>query len=188
MDNSQKRCAYLNLDNPAYVKYHDEEWGVPEHSDSKLFEYLFLECFQAGLSWECVLNKRDAFRRAFDNFHWEKVAAYDAEKCAALAQDAGIIRNRRKIAAAVGNARVFGAIRQEWGSFDAYLWHWTGGKTLCERGKATSPLSDALSADLQKRGMKFVGSTIIYAYLQAVGVLWSHEDGCFLREPPCQNL
>lgn len=182
------RCRWANPKNPAYIAYHDGEWGVPLHDDRALFELLILETFQAGLSWECVLNKREAFRRAFDDFHWEKVAAYDAEKCAALAQDAGIIRNRRKIAAAVGNARVFGAIRQEWGSFDAYLWHWTGGKTLCERGKATSPLSDALSADLQKRGMKFVGSTIIYAYLQAVGVLWSHEDGCFLREPPCQNL
>lgn len=181
------RCRWANPANPRYLHYHDREWGVPVHDDRLLFEMLILEGFQAGLSWECVLNKRDAFRRAFDGFDWEKVAVYDEAKCAALARDEGIIRNRRKIAAAVGNAKAFGAIRQEWGSFDAYLWHWTGGKTICERGKATSPLSDAISADLQKRGMKFVGSTIIYAYLQAVGVLWSHEEGCFLQEPPCQN-
>lgn len=181
------RCRWANPDNPRYLHYHDCEWGVPVHEDRMLFEMLILEGFQAGLSWECVLNKRDAFRRAFDGFDWQKVAAYDEAKCAALAQDAGIIRNRRKIAAAVGNAKVFAAIRQEWGSFDRYLWHWTDGKTLCERDKTTSPLSDAISADLQKRGMKFVGSTIVYAYLQAVGVLWSHEEGCFLQTPPCQN-
>lgn len=181
------RCRWANPDNPRYLAYHDHEWGVPVHADRKLFEMLILEGFQAGLSWECVLNKREAFRQAFDDFDWEKVAAYEAEKCAALAQDPGIIRNRRKIAAAVGNARVFAAIREEYGSFDAYLWHWTDGRTICETGRATSPLSDAISADLQKRGMKFVGSTIVYAYLQAVGVLWSHEPGCFLQEPSSQN-
>lgn len=181
------RCRWANPENPRYLHYHDCEWGVPVHDDRQLFEMLILEGFQAGLSWECVLNKREAFRRAFDDFDWEKVAAYDADKCAALAQDASIIRNKRKIAAAVENARAFAAIRREYGSFDAYLWQWTGGKTICEQGKATSPLSDAISADLRRRGMKFVGSTIVYAYLQAVGVLWSHEEGCFLQEPPCQN-
>ena len=134
-----------------------------------------------------MLNKREAFRRAFDGFDWEKVAAYDEARCVALAMDPGIIRNRRKIAAAVKNARAFASIRQEWGSFDRYLWHWTEGKTICERDRTTSPLSDAISADLRRRGMSFVGSTIIYAYLQAVGVLWSHEEGCFLQAPPCQN-
>lgn len=181
------RCRWANPENPRYLHYHDFEWGVPVHDDRRLFEMLILECFQAGLSWECVLNKREAFRRAFDDFDWRKVAAYDAPKCAALAADTGIIRNRRKIAAAVTNARVFASIRREYGSFDAYLWQWTEGKTLRETGRATSPLSDAVSADLKKRGMKFVGSTIIYAYLQAVGVLWSHEPGCFLQEPPCQK-
>lgn len=174
------RCWWANPENPRYIHYHDAEWGVPEHDDRVLFEMLILEGFQAGLSWECILNKRENFRRAFDNFDWEKVAAYGPEKLEALAQDAGIVRNRRKIAASVGNARAFAAIRQEWGSFDAYLWHWTGGRSLREVGRATSPLSDAISKDLQKRGMKFVGSTIVYAYLQAMGVIWSHEPGCYL--------
>lgn len=181
------RCRWANPANPRYLAYHDREWGVPVHEDRKLFEMLILEGFQAGLSWECVLNKREAFRRAFDDFDWEKVAAYDAARCEALARDAGIIRNRRKIAAAVENARVFGEIRRAYGSFDAYLWQWTDGKILREWDRTTSPLSDAISADLRRRGMKFVGSTIIYAYLQAVGVLWSHEPGCFLHERPCQN-
>lgn len=129
-----------------------------------------------------MLNKQEAFRRAFDDFDWDKVAAYDEARQAALYADPGIIRNRRKIAAAVGNAAVFAAIRQEFGSFDSYLWQWTGGKTLVERGPTTSPLSDAISKDLKKRGMKFVGSTIIYAYLQAVGVLYAHEPGLLFGE------
>lgn len=174
------RCRWADPANPRYIRYHDAEWGVPVHDDRTLFEMLILEGFQAGLSWACILNKRENFRRAFDNFDWEKVAAYGPEKQEALARDAGIVRNRRKIAAAVGNAAAFAAIRREWGSFDGYLWHWTGGKSLREVGRATSPLSDAISRDLQKRGMKFVGSTIVYAYLQAVGVIWSHEPGCYL--------
>ena len=186
------RCRWANPGNPRYIRYHDEEWGVPVHDDRRLFEMLILEGFQAGLSWECVLNKQEAFRRAFDDFDWDKVAAYDEARQAALYADPGIIRNRRKmavhalvarlVAAAVGNAAVFAAIRQEFGSFDSYLWQWTGGKTLVERGPTTSPLSDAISKDLKKRGMKFVGSTIIYAYLQAVGVLYAHEPGCFLEK------
>ena len=176
------RCRWANPGNPRYIRYHDEEWGVPVHDDRRLFEMLILEGFQAGLSWECVLNKQEAFRRAFDDFDWDKVAAYDEARQAALYADPGIIRNRRKIAAAVGNAAVFAAIRQAFGSFDSYLWQWTGGKTLVERGPTTSPLSDAISKDLKKRGMKFVGSTIIYAYLQAVGVLYAHEPGCFLEK------
>lgn len=158
--------------------------ACPVHDDRRLFEMLILEGFQAGLSWECVLNKQEAFRRAFDDFDWDKVAAYDETRQAALYADPGIIRNRRKIAAAVGNAAAFAAIRQEFGSFDSYLWQWTGGKTLVECGPTTSPLSDAISKDLKKRGMKFVGSTIIYAYLQAVGVLYAHEPGCFLEAAP----
>lgn len=182
MDNSHKRCAYLNLDNPAYVKYHDEEWGVPEHSDSKLFEYLFLECFQAGLSWECVLNKRESFRKAFDGFDAEKIANYGEDRIQELCKDPSIIRNRLKIRAAVANARIFLDIQRECGSFDAYIWGFTGGKTIIEdyRIRTTSPLSDAISADLRKRGMKFMGSTTIYAYLQAIGIINAHGHECYL--------
>lgn len=180
------RCRWANPGNPRYVRYHDEEWGVPVHDDGKLFELLILESFQAGLSWECILNKREAFRRAYDGFDLEMVCAYGEEKIAALEQDSGIVRNRRKIRASVNNARRFKAIQQEWGSFDRYLWHWTGGNIVCETGKASSALSDAVSRDLKKRGMKFVGTVILYAYLQAVGVINSHEDACFCR-PPQRN-
>ncbi len=175
-----ERCAWVNLNNPLYVRYHDEEWGVPLHDDGALYELLILESFQAGLSWECVLNKREAFRRAFDGFDAKKVAAYGEEKIAALMQDAGIVRNRRKIAAAVKNSRVFLEIQKENGSFDAYLWGFTGGKTYDEEYnlRTTSPLSDAVSADLKRRGMNFVGSTIIYSYLQAVGILNGHGKEC----------
>ena len=124
------RCRWVNLTNPAYVRYHDLEWGRPHYDDAYLFELLLLESFQAGLSWECILNKREAFRRAFDGFDPQKIAAYDAEKCAALMQDAGIVRNRLKIAAAVNNAKIFLSIQAEWGSFSEYLWHFTGGNVL----------------------------------------------------------
>lgn len=174
------RCPWANPKNPAYLHYHDFEWGVPVHDDHTLFEMLILEGFQAGLSWECVLNKREAFRRAFDNFDAETVAGYGQDKLDALARDPDIIRNRLKIRSAVTNARVFLDIQAQFGSFDRYLRQWTGGRVVCETGLATSPLSDAISGDLKKRGMKFVGSTIIYAYLQAVGVIDSHEPGCFL--------
>lgn len=174
------RCPWANPKNPAYLHYHDFEWGVPVHDDHTLFEMLILEGFQAGLSWECILNKRQAFRAAFDGFDVKRVAGYSQEKLEALAQNPGIVRNRRKIAAAVTNARAFLDIQAQFGSFDRYLWQWTDGKVVRETGLATSPLSDAISKDLQKRGMKFVGSTIIYAYLQAVGVIDSHEPGCFL--------
>lgn len=175
------RCGWANPDNDTYLHYHDEEWGVPVHDDHKLFEMLILECFQAGLSWECVLNKREAFRKAFDGFDLEKVCSYDEAKMDALRQDSGIIRNRLKIRAAVNNACVFRKIKQEYGSFSEYLWHWTDGKVIYENDKVSSPLSDKISADLQKRGMKFVGTVIIYSYLQAVGVIYSHEPGCFLE-------
>ena len=175
------RCGWANPENPLYLRYHDEEWGRPVHEDRKLFEMLLLETFQAGLSWECILNKRDHFREAFDGFDPEKICRYDEAKCEALAQDPGIVRNRRKIAAAVKNAGVFLEIQRQWGSFDAYLRHWTDGKILRETGKTTSELSDAISKDLRKRGMSFVGSTVIYAYLQAVGVIRGHEEGCFLH-------
>ena len=174
------RCRWANPKNERYIKYHDEEWGVPTHDDKKLFELLILECFQAGLSWECVLNKRDAFREAFDDFDLEKICSYDESKLESLKSNPEIIRNRLKIRAAVTNAQVFRAIQLEFGSFAEYLWDWTDGKTIYEKELTSSPLSDSISKDLKKRGMKFVGTTIIYSYLQAVGIINSHEDGCFL--------
>ena len=177
------RCCWANPKNETYIRYHDEEWGVPVHDDQKLLEMLILESFQAGLSWECVLNKREQFRKAFDNFELEKVCSYGEEKIQELMQDAGIIRNKQKIRAAVGNANIFRKIQQEYGTFDTYLWGWTNGKVFIEKGRSTSALSDALSEDLKRRGMKFVGSTILYSYLQAVGVIDSHEDGCYLAQP-----
>ena len=174
------RCRWANPKNERYIRYHDEEWGVPVHDDGKLFEMLILECFQAGLSWECVLNKRDAFSEAFDGFDLEKICAYGEDKLESLRNNPEIIRNRLKIQAAVTNARVFHEIQRECGSFADYLWHWTDGKVVCETGRTSSELSDSISKDLKKRGMKFMGTTVIYAYLQAVGVIYSHEDGCFL--------
>ena len=179
----RQRCRWANPKNPAYIAYHDHEWGVPLHDDRALFELLVLETFQAGLSWECVLNKRTAFRAAFEGFDPARVAAFGPQKQQQLAQDPAIIRNRRKIAAAVKNAAVFLDIQREWGSFDAWLWHWTAGETLAEYGPATSPLSDEISADLKRRGMSFAGSTVVYAFLQAAGVINGHEPGCFLAPP-----
>jgi DNA-3-methyladenine glycosylase I len=176
------RCLWANPKNERYIRYHDEEWGVPVHDDKKLFEMLILECFQAGLSWECVLNKRDAFRKAFDGFDSEKICGYDSDKLEKLRNNPDIIRNRLKIQAAVKNARIFREIAREYGSFSNYLWQFTDGKIICENTRTSSPLSDEISKDLKKRGMKFVGTTVIYAYLQAVGVINSHMDGCFLKE------
>ena len=175
-----ERCAWVNLNNPLYIRYHDEEWGVPLHDDGALYELLILEAFQAGLSWECVLNKREAFRRAFDGFDPQTVAAYGEEKIEALMHDPAIIRNRRKIAAAIKNSRVFLEIQKEYGSFDAYLQDFTGGKVYYEEYtlRTTSPLSDTISADLKRRGMTFVGSTILYAFLQSIGVIDAHGKEC----------
>ncbi len=183
MNAINNRCAYLNLKNPLYVRYHDEEWGRPEHSDRKLFEYLFLEFFQSGLSWECILNKREAFREAFDGFDAAKIAEYGKGKCQDLLSNPGIIRNRQKIEAAVSNARVFLEIQKEHGSFDAYIWSFSGGKIIAEdyTQRTRSPLSDMISMDLRKRGMKFIGSTTVYAYLQAIGVINAHGKECDLH-------
>ncbi len=175
------RCRWANPANPRYLRYHDEEWGIPLYDDQRLFELLILENFQAGLSWECVLNKREEFRRAFDGFDLNRICAFDEEKREALRRDPGIIRNRLKIKAAVTNARVFRRIQQEWGSFARYLWHWTDGQVIAETGRTSSPLSDAVSEDLKKRGMKFVGTVIVYSYLQAAGVINAHEPRCFLH-------
>lgn len=177
----KRRCRWANPKNEGYIRYHDEEWGVPVYDDSKLFAMLILESFQAGLSWECVLNKREAFYQAFDGFDLDKVCAYDEAKLKELAENPGIIRNRRKIRAAVENARIFKEIASRCGSFSDYLWSFTERKVIYEWDKTSSPLSDAVSADLRSRGMTFVGTTIIYSYLQAVGVIYSHEEGCFLH-------
>ncbi len=176
----KQRCWWANPLNEKYIRYHDEEWGVPVYDDRKLFEMLILECFQAGLSWECVLNKREAFRAAFDGFELEKVCVYDDADIERLMGNPGIIRNKLKIRAAVTNAAIFREIQQEFHSFSEYIWHWTEGKVIYEKGLAHTELSDAVSKDLKRRGMKFVGTTIIYAYMQAIGVIDSHEEGCFL--------
>ncbi len=174
------RCQWANPKNEIYIQYHDEEWGVPVYDDHKLFEMLILVSFLGGVSWECVLNKRENFRKAFDGFDLEKVCRYDEERMEELRRNPDIIRNRRKIQAAVANARIFREIQREFQSFSDYLWHWTDGKVVYETDQTSSELSDRISADLKKRGMKFVGTTIIYAYLQAVGVIYSHEKECYL--------
>ena len=179
------RCKWVNLKNEIYVKYHDEEWGVASYDDKYLFEMLILESFQAGLSWECILNKRENFRKAFDNFDYTKIANYDENKIENLRNNPGIIRNRLKILASVKNARIFMDIQKEFGSFCKYIWHFTSGERVIntdDKFKTTSELSDRVSNDLQKRGMTFVGSTIIYSYLQAIGIINDHELNCDFRK------
>ena len=175
-----KRCKWCNLKNEKYIKYHDEEWGVPNFDDKYLFEMLILESFQAGLSWECVLNKREAFEKAYDNFDIEKIINYDETKILELSENKNIIRNKLKIKASINNAKVFKNIKEEYQTFYNYLKSYTNDKIIYENDKTTSTLSDAISKDLIKRGMKFVGTTIIYSYLQAIGVINSHEDDCYL--------
>lgn len=179
-----KRCSWVNLNNPTYVKYHDEEWGRPNFDEGYLFEMLILEAFQAGLSWEIVLNKRDAFRKAYDGFDIEKIISYRDEKIDELLNNPDIIRHKLKIRASITNAKVFKNIAEEFGSFYAYLKGFVGDEIIYENDKTTSEISDKLSKDLKKRGMKFVGSTTIYSYLQAVGFINSHEDNCFLKKTP----
>ena len=177
-----KRCNWVNLNNPKYIDYHDNEWGVAVHDDNKLFEMLLLESFQAGLSWECVLNKREAFRKAFDNFNPYLISEYDNKKQDELLKDKDIIRSRRKIEASINNAKIFLEIKEEYGSFDSYIWHFTGGeviKNIDDEFKVTSELSDIVSNDLKKRGMKYTGSITIYSYLQAIGVIDDHEMSCY---------
>lgn len=179
-----KRCSWVNLKNPIYVEYHDKEWGNPLHDDKQLYELLILESFQAGLSWECVLNKRENFRKAYDNFDVTKVAKYGENKTNELLENSGIIRNKLKISASINNSKIFIAIQKEYGSFDKYIWGFTNGKIIDEPFdmRTFSPLSDKISQDLKKRGMKFVGTTIIYSYLQAIGILNAHEKDCFYSE------
>ena len=177
-----KRCKWCNLNNPLYVKYHDEEWGKPVFDDKVLYEFLLLEPFQAGLSWQTILNKREHFRCAFDNFDAQKISSYDQSKVEELMNNSFIVRNRRKIVATVNNAKVFLNIQKEWGSFSDYIWSFTEGKIIYENDKNYSQLSDKISADLKSRGMTFVGTTVVYSYLQAIGVINSHDDDCFMCE------
>lgn len=183
------RCTWPAAD-PLMIRYHDEEWGQPTHDDRKLFEFLVLDAFQAGLSWRTILYRREAFRKAFASFDPRKVAKFDAASIAVLMEDAGIIRNGLKIKASVSNAQAFLAVQKEFGTFDAYIWQFTGGKTLQTKCKTdsdirvTCPESDAMSADLKKRGFKFVGSTICYAFMQASGMINDHLVSCFRHKTP----
>lgn len=182
-----KRCAWVTTD-PLYIRYHDEEWGVPVYDDRKIFEFLVLESAQAGLSWLTVLRKRENYRAAFAEFDYRKVAKFDAKKVARLLKDPGIVRNRLKILAAINNAQRFMEVREEFGTFSKYMWSFVGGKPLVrhpregERLPATSTESDLFSKDLKKRGFKFIGSTIIYAHMQAVGMVNDHLVSCHFRK------
>ncbi|GAB5563666.1 MAG: DNA-3-methyladenine glycosylase I [Winogradskyella sp.] len=179
-----KRCGWPSND-PLYIKYHDEEWGVPVYDDDTLFEFLVLETFQAGLSWITILRKRENFRKAFDNFNYAKIAQYDASKFEELRQNEGIIRNRLKIKATTTNAKAFIKIQEEFGSFSKFIWAYVDGKPIKNKfkdyreGPANTPLSDQISKDLKKRGFKFVGTTIVYAFMQATGMVNDHEVSCF---------
>lgn len=178
----KSRCSWVNERNPVYVKYHDEEWDVPSRDDAYLYELLVLEMFVAGLSWECVLNKREAFRAAFAGFCPEPVAAYGEAEVEAMMQNPGLIRHRAKMEAAITNTRVFLQIQQEYGSFAAYAWGFAGGCTVHEpyTARITSALSDAVARDLKRRGMRFLGSVTVYSWLQAVGIICGHGPECAL--------
>src|SRR5438876_11860574 len=183
---AKRRCPWC-LGSARYLRYHDEEWGVPVHDDSRLFEFLVLEGAQAGLSWSTILNKRDNYRRAFARFDPAKVARFGAREVKRLMADAGIVRNRLKIESAIGNARAFLEVRREFGSFDAYLWAFVEGRPLqnaprsIKQVPARTPLSDAISKDLKLRCFRFLGSTILYAFMQAVGMVNDHLAACFRR-------
>ncbi|HEX8270535.1 MAG TPA: DNA-3-methyladenine glycosylase I [Flavobacterium sp.] len=180
------RCAWCGND-PLYQKYHDEEWGVPVYDDRKLFEFLVLETFQAGLSWITILRKRENFRKAFDSFEYEKVAKYSEEKIHELLLDPGIIRNKLKVRAAVSNAQAFIKVQEEFGTFSKYIWGFTDGKPIINTLRTlkeiqpTTPLSDTISKDLKKRGFKFVGSTVVYAHMQATGMVNDHVADCWTK-------
>jgi DNA-3-methyladenine glycosylase I len=185
MENEVKRCSWVNLKSPVYVEYHDKEWGVPVYDDQKLYEMFLLETFQAGLSWITILKKRQEFEKAFDSFDVEKIAVYDETKIEELMENKGIIRNRRKITAAIKNAAIFIEIQKEFGSFSKYLWGFTEGKIILNTKDdfpVKTELSDAVSKDLIKRGMGFVGSVTIYSYLQAIGIVNDHSLDCFCRK------
>ena len=184
----KQRCTWVPLDDELYVKYHDEEWGVPKHDDHTLFEMLILESMQAGLSWITILRKREGYRRAFDNFNIDKIVKYDDAKVEELLQNAEIIRNRMKINAVINNAKAFKKVQEEFGSFDAYLWGFVNNKPIriIRTGEhdvpARTELSDSISEDLKKRGFKFVGTTIVCAYMHAIGLINGHADNCFCMQ------
>ena len=173
-----KRCSWVT-DDEIYIKYHDEEWGVPTHDDHKLFEMLILESFQAGLSWITILKKRENFRKAFDNFDYVKISEYNDNKVNELRENEGIIRHKGKINATINNAKICMKIQDEFGSFDSYIWEFTNGKIIKAEFKTESELSKTISKDLKKRGMKFVGPTIIYSYLESIGIINNHQENCF---------
>ena len=173
-----ERCSWAG-DDEIYIRYHDEEWGVPTHEDKELFEMLVLESFQAGLSWITILKKRENFRKAFDGFDVEKVAGYSEDKVEELRQNEGIIRHKGKISSAINNAQIFIEIQKEFGSFDEYIWGFTDGEIIKAEFKTESELSKNISQDLKKRGMKFVGPTIIYSYLESIGIIDNHQKNCF---------
>ena len=175
---SKNRCSWAGPDE-IYIKYHDEEWGIPTHDDRELFEMLVLESFQAGLSWITILKKRQNFKKAFDDFDVEKVAGYGESKISELLENDGIIRHKGKIASAINNAQVFIEIQKEFGSFDSYIWSFTDGEIIKAEYLTESDLSKDISKDLKKRGMKFVGPTIIYSYLESIGIIDNHQEGCF---------
>lgn len=189
--NDLKRCGWSS--DPLMNKYHDTEWGVPLHDDDKLFEFLVLEGMQAGLSWSIIMRKRENFRRAFDNFNPRKVARYDSKKMRVLLKNEGIIRNRLKLEAAVGNAKAFIAVQKEFGSFDNYMWGFVKGRQIVNKWKslrqlpANSKVSDKMSADLKKRGFKFVGSTVCYSHMQATGMVNDHIVSCFRHKECCME-
>ena len=174
------RCKWVNLNNPLYVKYHDTEWGVPKYDDNSLFMALTLEGFQAGLSFECVLNKSEDFYKAYEGFDIIKVAAFTEEKVDAMMNNSKLIRHRNKINASIENAKAVLGLQKEYGSFSNFIWSFTDFKTIYEQNRSFSPLSEKISDILKKRGMKYVGKTIIYSFLQAVGVINSHSEECFL--------
>ena len=175
---NKNRCSWVT-DDEIYIKYHDDEWGIPTHDDKELFEMLVLESFQAGLSWITILKKRENFRKAFDEFDVVKVARYDDSKIEELRSNEGIIRHKGKITSAINNAKVFIEIQKEFGSFDEYIWGFTDGEIIKAEFKTESELSKKISKDLKKRGMKFVGPTIIYSYLESIGIIDNHQENCF---------
>ena len=174
----KKRCKWVT-DDEIYIKYHDEEWCIPKHDDQEIFELLILESFQSGLSWLTILKKKENFRKAFDNFDYEKIAEYDDDKMDELLSDEGIIRNKAKINAAVNNAKVFMDIQEEFGSFDDYIWDFTDGKIIKAEYETESDLSKKIAKDLKKRGMKFVGPKTVYSFLESIGIIDNHEKNCF---------
>ena len=175
----KKRCSWVENKEEIYIKYHDEEWGIPTHDDRELFEMLVLESFQAGLSWITILKKRENFKKAFDDFEVGKVASYDENKIDELLANEGIIRHKGKITSAINNAKIFIEIQKEFKSFDAYIWSFTDGEIIKSEYLTESDLSKSISKDLKKRGMKFVGPTIIYSYLESIGIIDNHEKECF---------